>query len=102
MDEQKKEQESEEPQKIIEQKKEEPQKSDSIATKSPIEEARFLAERIEKGNEEFKSLIERNEKLLVEARLEGHGLAGQGNIQIKKPEVSDVEYAKALQRGEIL
>ena len=44
---------------------------------SPLEEARLLDESIKKSNADLKLLLDRQEKLAAEARLEGKGFAGQ-------------------------
>lgn len=44
---------------------------------SPLEEARSLDKSIRKGNDELKALLEKQEKLLAEARIEGRSFAGQ-------------------------
>lgn len=47
------------------------------AIKSPLEEARSLATSIEGYKEELKKLVEKHEKILADARLEGRSFAGQ-------------------------
>ena len=51
---------------------------------SPLEEARALNESIKAHNAELKLLLDRQEKLAADARLEGKGFAGQ-NQKVKEP-----------------
>jgi hypothetical protein len=45
---------------------------------SPIEQANKAAERLEKANEEMKKLVEKNERILIDAKLQGRSITGQG------------------------
>jgi len=51
---------------------------------SPLEEARALNESIKAHNAELKLLLDRQERLAADARLEGKGFAGQ-NQKVKEP-----------------
>jgi len=55
---------------------------------SPLEEARALNESIKNHNAELKLLLDRQEKLAAEARLEGKGFAGQ-NQKTREPTLND-------------
>ena len=72
MDEEKKAQEIQE-----EAKGQVPQAPAPESERSPLEEAKETAARIEKGNAELKKLLERQEKLVAEAMITGKGFAGQ-------------------------
>jgi len=72
MDEEKKTQEIQE-----EAKGQVPQAPAPESERSPLEEAKETAARIEKGNAELKKLLERQEKLVAEAMITGKSFAGQ-------------------------
>ena len=55
---------------------------------SPLEEARALNESIKAHNAELKLLLDRQEKLAADARLEGKGFAGQ-NQKVREPTPND-------------
>jgi len=66
---------------------------EEIPSISPLEEARLLAETIKQRNKEFKELLDRQERLTADARIEGKGYAGQ--VETKKVETSK-EYAERI------
>ena len=51
--------------------------ADENTEESPIEQANKAAERLEKANEEMKKLVEKNERILIDAKLQGRSLVGQ-------------------------
>ncbi len=57
-------------------------------TVSPLEEARQLNDSIKRHNEELKLLLDRQERIAAEARLEGKGFAGQ-NQKPREPTLND-------------
>ena len=65
---------------------------------SLVEEARVLADRLERANAEQKALVERQERLLIEQRLGGKSFFSADQ---KKPEMTDLEYSKKVMAGEI-
>ena len=69
--------------------KEEPKKEPGKTETSPLELAKILDESIKASNEQFKSLIDRNEKLLADARVEGRAFAGGDS---EKKEETPLEY----------
>ena len=62
---------------------------------SPLEEARALNESIKAHNAELKLLLDRQERLAADARLEGKGFAGQ-NQKVREPTPNDkaMEFLK--------
>ncbi len=56
---------------------------------SPLEQARALDKSIKKGNEDYKALIDRQEKVLADARVEGRAFAGG----TQQPKFTDKEKA---------
>ena len=66
--------------------KQEPEKQELPI--SPLEEARALNESIKAHNAELKLLLDRQEKLAADARLEGKGFAGQ-NQKVREPTPND-------------
>ena len=74
------------------------QKAEEEKTKNAIEEAREIADRIERGNEEAAEYLARIERLRTEEILSGRTDAGQ--LPEKKKEVSNEEYAKKALEGE--
>ena len=85
--------------KVEEKPAEKPEEKPAEKQGSLIEEARVLAERLEKANAEQKVLIERQEKMLAEQRLGGSSFLSKEPE--KKPEMTDLEYAKKVMAGEI-
>lgn len=65
-----------------------------------LAEARILAERIEKANEETRRLLEEREKLLANEIVSGHTVAGASPKQ-EPQEETPKEYAQKVLRGEI-
>ena len=78
----------------------EPKGTESAIPEKPdmIARANFAAERLEKANAEASKNLDRKEKLMAEQRLGGFTEAGQPP---KKEEISDKEYARKAQRGEL-
>jgi hypothetical protein len=50
---------------------------EQVISQSPLEEARALDKSIKAGNAEYKSLLDRQEKILADSQMAGKGLAGQ-------------------------
>ena len=73
--------------------KEEPKKEPEKTETSPLELAKTLDESIKKGNEDFKDLLDRQEKMLADARVEGRTFAGG---ETKPKEETAQEYAKRI------
>jgi hypothetical protein len=69
------------------------------APKTRIEEARELAERIEKANAEHKVLLEREEHIRADRLLAGEASAGQ--IPVQPKEETAKEYAERISRGQL-
>lgn len=69
-------------------------------TTSLIDKADAAAERIEKANIKQEELLNRQEQLMAKQALGGKSEAGKP-YQEEKKEMSDEEYAKALQKGEV-
>jgi len=63
-----------------------------------ISEANTAAERLEKANEAMEKLLNRQEEVLAEGRLQGKALAGQVP---KKVEQTDEEYAADVLAGKV-
>ena len=63
-----------------------------------ISEAEQTAARIEKANEETKRLLDKQERLIAESRLEGKSLAG---YKQPKKEQTPEEFANDLMEGKI-
>ena len=63
--------------------------------KNLVEEAREQADRLEKGNAELKSLLEKQESLMASAKLAGKSYAGE---ETAKPETPR-EYKDRIMRG---
>ena len=84
--------------KVEEKPAEKPEEKPAEKQGSLIEEARVLAERLEKANAEQKALVERQERLLIEQRLGGKSFFSADQ---KKPEMTDLEYSKKVMAGEI-
>lgn len=79
--------------------KDAPEKKQEPVKKSPLEEARDIDASIKAGNAELKKLLEKQEQLLADTALAGKGFAG---MPATKPvEMTDTEYAEALERGEV-
>ena len=65
-------------------------------TPDMIARANFAAERLEKANEEMKKLVEKNERILIDAKLQGRSIAGKQ----EEPKVeTEKEYAARMLRG---
>ena len=64
-----------------------------------IDSASKAAERLEAANAKNEELISRQEELAARAKLEGKSEAG--SVPEKPKELTDTEYAEALQRGEV-
>ena len=66
---------------------------------SIVEEAKLIRDEIVKAKEELKAENERQEKIRAESLL---GSSAGGHIEPKKAEpLTDVQYAEALERGEV-
>ncbi len=63
----------------------------------PIEDANLAAKRMEDANKEKRALLDREEELVAKRALGGTTEAGQQPV---KKEISDVEYANKVDRGE--
>jgi len=68
-------------------------------TKSAIEAAKALADRIDAGNAKAEELLRRQEALHAEQMLSGRADAGQQPEQPKKE--TDKEYAQRIARGDL-
>tara|TARA_Y100000310_G_C20702423_1_gene831078 strand:+ start:1983 stop:2273 length:291 start_codon:yes stop_codon:yes gene_type:complete len=73
---------------------------DEKQTEGLVDEALNAADRIEKANAEYKALVERQERVLVETKLGGKAAAG--SVPEKPKEETATEYAKRVMRGEII
>lgn len=72
---------------------------DKPETTPLIRQANEAAERLEQANKEKEKLLAREEEIEAKRTLGGKSEAG---VQQEKPKpLSDVEYSKALQRGEV-
>lgn len=75
----------------------EPTSDPSLMQKSVVEEAREIAERIERANRKTAELLNRQEALAVERTL-----AGKTQVQQEKPkEESPEEYAQRVMRNDL-
>jgi len=64
-----------------------------------IDNANLAAKRMEDAAKQLKEQNDRTERLLMETKLSGKSEAG---IKAEKPKpMSEVEYAEAMQRGEV-
>ncbi len=80
--------------------KKEEEKETKTEKPSMIQDAENAAERLEKANAEKKELLDREEKILAERKLGGK--SNYGETEKKKDPLDDpVEYAKAIERGEV-
>jgi vacuolar-type H+-ATPase subunit E/Vma4 len=70
--------------------------------KSILEDAREIAERIEKAKEEASKILEEQKELQAKAMLGGFSSAGQYQKEPVKPEISPKEYAEAALKGKLL
>ena len=95
MDEEKQEEKKEEPEVTTPDKDE----GDKPTTTPLIDIANAAAERMEEANKETAKLIARQEELEQRKALGGRSDAGQ--VPEKPKELTDTEYAEALQRGEV-
>ena len=66
--------------------------------KSPIEQAREVADRMEKTTEDLRKENDRREKIMAEDMLAGKAEGGQGN---QREEETPQEYKDRLLRGEL-
>lgn len=64
-----------------------------------IDDANLAAKRLEDANKEKRSLLDREEKLLIEKKLGGESSAGQ--VPEKPKGLTPKEYKDAVMRGEI-
>lgn len=76
---------------------ESPSTKDNEGKGDRIQEARHLAERIDRGTKEMKELVDRNEKILADNIISGNAEAG--TPQPKKKEMTPGEYAKIAESG---
>ena len=80
-------------------KEEEKALGSEFAEKSMIEQHKEEREKMEKVRDDLKKENDRAEKIIADAELEGKGFSG---IKKNKPErLTDVEYAEALDKGEV-
>jgi archaellum component FlaD/FlaE len=88
--------------KMVEETKQEETKKEEVQEtqeKSKIDEARELADRIDRANETTRELVERLEKAKVDDMLGGSSNAGQQAPQ--KLDETPEEYAKRIMKGEL-
>lgn len=81
---------------------EEPLPSDSEkggADTTLLDEARKTAKEIKEGNEEYKKLLDKQEKLLADQAFSGRSVVG--GIARTPEKKTDAEYAKGLMRGDL-
>ena len=74
-------------------------KSSEESSPSKLDEAKALAERLEKANQRHEELINREESLAAERIVSGQAEAG--SIPEKPKEMSDEEYSKKALAGEL-
>ena len=72
---------------------------DKPKSTAPIDDANEAAERLEQANKKKETLLDREEALMVQARLSGRAEAG--TVPEKPKKLTDTEYAEALERGEV-
>jgi hypothetical protein len=76
----------------------EDEKQETPQQSNLIEEAKAVADRIEKANAEAKALLDKKEKLMASDIISGRADAGQ--VPQKPKEETPQEYAARVERGE--
>ena len=74
-------------------------KLDQEAAIKVVEDARIEREKMEEAMKKKEELLEREERILARKELGGRSQAGIP--QPEKKEITDTEYAEALERGEV-
>jgi len=72
---------------------------DKFQSTPVINSANKAAERLEQANRKQEELLKKQEELMARQALGGRSAAGEGKEE--KKEMTEKEYAKALQRGEV-
>lgn len=79
----------------------EPEEKDKPKKYALIDSANKAAERLEKANKDMKELLDRQEKLMGEARLAGKSYSSQSKKPEKDPLDDPKNYANAVMNGEV-
>lgn len=78
--------------------KEEPKEDVKVEGESPLAKAEAILQEITKKESMLKKQNDRTEKIMAENMVAGQSLAGQPQKKIK---LTEIQYAEALQRGEV-
>ena len=81
--------------------KDEPEEDESkekVEEGSLLDRSTKIAERLENANKETEKLLNKQERVLAETKLQGRSYAG---IIQEKKELSEIEYARKVMQGDV-